>query len=259
MLLDIGTGTGLGLKMFNKFFFSEGIEPDISRSKIGKEEGLKIFNTPIEKFNPKRKYQFVTMIHSLEHFHNIKPIIKKVNKFLKLDGFLYIEVPDLNFKKFNWNENLYLAHIYNFCETSLINFGYLNGFRPCFRFYPDIINEGYSIAILFKKEKKRIKKKLIKPIPFSLIKKKFFPKKYLKEKTINFVLPEINDLSVSIKSSEISRSNVLETLKQKKFKYGKNIIISKKIKSNKIKKENLPIKKIEKKASLITYYAYKKK
>ena len=40
-LLDIGTGTGLGLRSFNKYFTSEGIEPDTSRSKIGKKKVLK--------------------------------------------------------------------------------------------------------------------------------------------------------------------------------------------------------------------------
>ena len=256
-LLDIGTGTGLGLRSFNKYFSSEGIEPDISRSKIGKNKGFKIYNQTVEKFRSNSKYQFVTMIHSLEHFHNIDKIVKKVKRLLMPGGYLYIEVPDLKFKKFNWNENLYLAHMYNFCEESLINLGFLNGFKPKYRFYPDLINEGYSIGILFQKEKKT-KKNLLKSVPFSLIKKKFFPKKYFNLKLINFILPEINDLSVSFKSSEISRTNVLETLKQKNFKYGKNIIIKKKLKNEKVIKEIFSIKKIKKKANLINYYAYKK-
>ena len=254
-LLDVGTGTGLGLVPFKKILMPEGLEPDNSRSRIGKKIGLKIHNQALEKFNSKKKYKFITMIHSLEHLHNISDNIKRLKNFLEDDGYLYLEVPDLNFKKFGWSENLYLGHIYNFCETSLLNFGYLNNLVPHFRFYPDLINNGYSIAILFKKTKQP-KKRLLNAISFSLVKKKFFPTKYLNKKFIKFLVPEINDLSFCFKNSSIIKSNVLKNFKQKKYTFKNKIIINQKIEKQKSTKEFFNFNKMKKKTNQIKYSAY---
>lgn len=259
-LLDVGTGTGLGLLEFRKKnFYPEGIEPDISRSRVGKKKNLKISELNIERFSSKKKYDVVTFVHSLEHLHNFKSALKKAIDMLKFDGYIYIEVPNLHFNNFGVDENLYLGHMYNFSEASLLNLKYFFEIEPIYRFYPDLEENNYSIAIMFKKTQKQIKKLKLRKLKLSLIKKKFFPNKLKNKKHITFDVELINDLSMTLKSSNNVFSNVYENYKQKKIFISKNQILKTKKISQIIKTEKkINIKRLKKIALKCNYKAYSK-
>ena len=144
-----------------------------------KPKGLKIHNNEIGKFKSKKKFDIITFVHSLEHLHNMKFALLKAIKLLKDDGYIYIEVPDLAFKNFGVHENLYMGHIYNFSEYSLLYLKNKFNLIPITRFYPDIDNSNYSIAILFQKKKNVIFNNQIKKFDYSYVKSKFFPKKLI--------------------------------------------------------------------------------
>ena len=241
-LLDMGTGTGLGLLELKKLNFKcEGLEPDISRSKIGKSKGLKIYNIEIEKFKSKKKYDVITFVHSFEHLHNMHHALSKAIKLIKNEGYIYIEVPDLAFKNFGIHENLYMGHIYNFSEFSLIYLKNKFDLIPITKFYSDIDNSKYSIAILFQKKKNDIPIKSIKKFDFSYIKSKFFPKNLSNLNYLKFEVPIINDLSMTYKSSFLVYQKLIDNFRQKKIKLSDNKI-TKTLKKKKIKN----IKKIKK-------------
>jgi SAM-dependent methyltransferase len=263
-LLDMGTGTGLGLLAFKKLNFNcEGLEPDISRSKIGRSKGLRIHNTEIEKFKSKKKFDIITFIHSFEHLHNMRLALLKAIKLLKDGGYIYIEVPDLAFKNFGVHENLYLAHIYNFSEYSLVYLKNKFNLVPISRFYSDIDNSNYSIAILFQKKRKKNDtfNNQIKKFNYSHVKSKFFPKKLINLNYLKFEVPKINDLSMTYKSSSLVYEKLFDNYKQKKIIIDDNKTIKtleikkiKKIKKN--KKSKINYKKLKKQSKIVIERKY---
>lgn len=120
-VLDVGTGTGTGLKAFkNKQWKCKGVEPVSVRAKVGKELGIDITVQGIEEFleNNIEKYDLVMLIQTLEHIKNPKKFLEKISKIVKDDGFLYVEVPDLR-NYVNWRDALYYAHMNNFAIDTM--------------------------------------------------------------------------------------------------------------------------------------------
>ena len=153
-ILDVGCGTGTGLKSFeDQGFEVTGIEPDHSRAKIGRQlYNVNIVETTIDDYKiESEKFYVVTCIHSLEHFHNPLIVMKSISNLAKEGGYVYIEVPDfVDFVK-DWNDAIFLAHISNFSENNLSLLGASVGLRPLIRSYPK--SSGYvHLGILFHKD-----------------------------------------------------------------------------------------------------------
>lgn len=125
-IIDIGTGPGMWLKAFlDKGWDVTGIEPDPFRAKVGKEKhGLNVIVMTIEQYkNNSESYDLATIIHVLEHFHSPVEILAN------------IEVPDI--KKFvSWKDSLYMEHMNNFSEDSLLFLAGRVGLIPKYRFSP---------------------------------------------------------------------------------------------------------------------------
>lgn len=129
-LLDIGCGPGTGLLAFRELGFTlAAIEPDISRGKIAREKGFTVFGHGWESHDSTTSHDVVTCIHSLEHFHNTQDFLQKAAGFLDDDGILLIEVPNFFENVEDWNDSLYLAHMYNFHETTLTGLCEAQGWR----------------------------------------------------------------------------------------------------------------------------------
>lgn len=99
-LLDIGTGSGLFLKEALKFNLkATGIEPSkYIYSNLKNIKKINIINATFEDFfkKNKNKFDFITMIHVIEHSVNPIQWIKKTAKILNKNGVLFIETPNLN-------------------------------------------------------------------------------------------------------------------------------------------------------------------
>ncbi|HET7099031.1 MAG TPA: class I SAM-dependent methyltransferase [Patescibacteria group bacterium] len=85
--LDLGCGIGYLLKEVGADE-KVGVESDIKYVKV---KGIKIY--PEVSKVPKRQFDLVTSIHSLEHVSKPLDYLKKMVEFVKYGGYLVIEVP----------------------------------------------------------------------------------------------------------------------------------------------------------------------
>lgn len=153
-ILDIGCGPGTGLKAFQDQGWNvTGVEPDPVRAKVANEtHNLNVLNCTAEAMpNQKEKYDLITIIQVLEHFHHPKEFVAHCLKQLKDDGLIYLEVPHLHYFC-NWEDSLYLEHMCNFTENTLTKLGDELGLRPVKRYTARTRIDGYDhMGILFAK------------------------------------------------------------------------------------------------------------
>ena len=207
--IDVGCGTGTGLHKFEEQDFEVvGIEPDPSRSKVGKElYGAVIYEDTVEKFKTDEKFDVLTFIHSLEHIHDPLNTLKKMTSLVKMDGLIYIEVPDMKHHVKDWNDIIYLGHLSNFSLKNLLILGEKAHLEPVARFK---MSHGPHLGVLFKK-KKLIKKKKTKitekSLTFNMVMtlySKNLEKKNKFKTPIKVSIPFINDLSLSYVTNQNS-------------------------------------------------------
>ena len=159
-ILDIGCGPGTGLKAFQDQGWSvTGVEPDPVRAKVANEtHKLNVLNCTAEAMpDQKEKYDLVTIIQVLEHFHHPREFVAHCLKQMKDDGLIYLEVPHLHYFC-NWEDSLYLEHMCNFTENTLVKLGETLGLKPVKRYTARTRIDGYNhMGILFaKKDNERI-------------------------------------------------------------------------------------------------------
>lgn len=95
-LLDIGCALGDGCLLFKKHFPKAEISgADFSKVGIekakGKTDEIHFFVLDISKEDPPKKYDYITLIHTLEHFNDPYPIVDKCLNFV--NEALIIQVP----------------------------------------------------------------------------------------------------------------------------------------------------------------------
>lgn len=204
-ILDIGCGPGTGLDAFSDLGFNVvGVDPDESRAKIAVEKGHTIHMDQFSTFETDRKFDFITLIHSLEHFQNPEVFLKKALDFASSNTLFYVEVPDVLDHVLDWNDSLYLAHISNFNATSLENLAQRCGWELVERVNPYAgteLHQGH-LAILFKPTDIKTKpaKRLNREIVESIRLRYFNGIPELKEVgPVRFELKEVNDISLGYK------------------------------------------------------------
>lgn len=127
-LLDIGSGYGYFLDEASKIGLdTEGIEPSSSLTSDSINQLIKsLHNTTFEKFfliNQGLKYDFITIIHVIEHMPNPKRIIQMACRLLAPGGILYIETPNLDSHLYRAEQNNYTFltppdHLWIFSKNS---------------------------------------------------------------------------------------------------------------------------------------------
>jgi len=95
-VLDIGSGLGDGCLLFKRHFPQADVEgADFSKVAIEKSKrktnDIKYFELDISKENPHRRYDYITLIHILEHFNDPYIIVDKCLSFV--NKALIIECP----------------------------------------------------------------------------------------------------------------------------------------------------------------------
>lgn len=120
-VLDVGSGTGVFLKeMQNRKHFVRGLDLDPRYVLFLKKKNLKVFCKPLNKLRLKRKFDLITFNKVLEHVNNPVKMLKESLKFLKKDGFIYIEVPDAKARKKGKNSGEFCPdHLQLFSKFSL--------------------------------------------------------------------------------------------------------------------------------------------
>ena len=96
-ILEIGTGTGVHLIMFDKLGFSvTGVEPDSKNVHLINQKLThgKCINVFMEDFERKEKFDVIYLYHSLEHMVRPDLLLKECHSLLQKDGIIIIAVPD---------------------------------------------------------------------------------------------------------------------------------------------------------------------
>jgi 2-polyprenyl-3-methyl-5-hydroxy-6-metoxy-1,4-benzoquinol methylase len=96
-LLDIGSGLSVFLYTLSKKvrWDIQGIEPDLNFVNFAKKKlKLNVTRSTLEKIKSKNKYDIISLNKVIEHVKNPSLFLKKTNRMLKDNGYVYIEVPD---------------------------------------------------------------------------------------------------------------------------------------------------------------------
>ena len=92
-ILDIGCGDGKFLHTLKSGGFKDLTGMDLFIDEENMQEGIKIFQSSLEDFNPGRKYDVITSNHSFEHMDNQLENLKCFERLVKHDGVIVIRIP----------------------------------------------------------------------------------------------------------------------------------------------------------------------
>ena len=128
MLLDVGCGAGFFLKLAaDNGFRTKGVElsqyaADYARTTMG----LDVFHGELAdaQFEPEQ-FDVVTLWHVIEHVHDPKRFLQRINKLLKPGGFLALEVPNIGsigarIAGMDWEMLAPREHFYYFTKATII-------------------------------------------------------------------------------------------------------------------------------------------
>jgi len=120
-LLDVGAGGGEFTYLSGKLgFMSQGIEPNIGYSNYAREEyGIKIETGQLS--NVVGKINVITMFHALEHIPNPIKTFELLFGLLRDDGYLLIEVPNIETNDASPHNIYFRAHIHYFSASTLVS------------------------------------------------------------------------------------------------------------------------------------------
>lgn len=127
-LLDIGSGYGFFLHEAQKEHYNVmGIEPSKALYQYSKTHSqAHLVNTNLTLFveTSKERYDFITLIHVIEHMHDPASTIKEITSLLKPGGILYIETPNLDSHLYHVEQDGYTFltppdHLWIFSQFSM--------------------------------------------------------------------------------------------------------------------------------------------
>lgn len=132
-VLDIGCSNGIFLDLYNT---SEtwGVEPSTTANSL-RSTAHRIINTYFEKAKlPENYFDLIIMNHTLEHVKDAGIVLAKINRLLKKDGILFVDVPNaggLGSKLLGdkWPYRLPDEHTYQFTKKSLSGLVRDSGFK----------------------------------------------------------------------------------------------------------------------------------
>ena len=157
-LLDYGCGTGEFLNTMKTSGWNvTGIEPgDSAREMAIKNYGLDVKRYEELQGLDENRFDVITLWHVLEHVHELKPVIQKINRLLKPDGCIIVAVPNYKstdaelYKKY-WAAYDLPRHLYHFSPQSMNKLLTDNGMElagkrimPFDSFYVSMLSEKYK-------------------------------------------------------------------------------------------------------------------
>ena len=119
-LLDVGAGGGEFTYVSSQLGFdSTGIEPNIGYSNYAKDQYQANVKTG-QLADVDGKFDVITMFHVMEHIPDPIKTFKKLYDLLNEDGFLFIEVPNIESFSQSPGNTFFKAHIHYFSAATLI-------------------------------------------------------------------------------------------------------------------------------------------
>lgn len=133
-LLDIGANFGVFVEEANKLGAKAvGLEINRAFAENVQNREIPVFYGDIESYDFKYKFDVITLFHVLEHLKDPLKIIRKVRDLLVDDGFLVLEVPNIqsylaNKDRLSW-KYIALEHIFYYSPETLKKILQKEGFR----------------------------------------------------------------------------------------------------------------------------------
>jgi len=145
-VLDAGSGRGEYVLEMSKYFKKVvGVEPFKDAYAFGvkstpkKIKNVAFYNSGIEKYNSKEKYDLIVMLTVFEHLKNPKNAFNKVFSLLKKDGVVYLTAPN----KYWLFEQHYGLPFLSWLPLSVANI-YLKTFRGVPSYEDSSYSRGYT-------------------------------------------------------------------------------------------------------------------
>ena len=123
-VLDVGCGYGQILSAIKSKYSAKvfGVEPSKKIAALGKKYfDIEIKPVVLEEYNSENKYDVVMCLHTLEHVNDPINFIETLKQYLKPEGVMYIEVPNVMVPTggFHIDKFLYNEHLFTYSESSL--------------------------------------------------------------------------------------------------------------------------------------------
>lgn len=132
-VIDFGSGSGYLLKAFKDKGLKRLLGLDFSKKMCEfakKKYRIKFLSGDFLKQKISQKYDLATCIQTLEHLINPQKFFIKVKSILNTNGYLFIEVPDSDFPRYDQLPDYYVFdHLFHFTEKNLCNILEDNGFE----------------------------------------------------------------------------------------------------------------------------------
>ena len=118
-LLDVGAGGGEFTYLSGRLgFISQGIEPNIGYSNYARKEyGINIQTGQLADVD--QKFNIISMFHALEHIPDPIKTFKLLYELMDQNGYLFVEVPNIETKDASPNNIYFKAHIHYFSASTL--------------------------------------------------------------------------------------------------------------------------------------------
>lgn len=134
VVVEIGAGAGGILRAFLEGGSTViGCDYGDEYLKYGARNGIDLRSGGIENI-PSKSADIVIYCHVLEHILDLNYEFENLQRILKPDGFVYVEVPGIFFVHYTYRGNflkfLQNAHLYHFSKKSLISLMSKFGFQP---------------------------------------------------------------------------------------------------------------------------------
>jgi 2-polyprenyl-3-methyl-5-hydroxy-6-metoxy-1,4-benzoquinol methylase len=95
--LDIGCAAGYFLQILQEMGWqAEGIELEREMRGTVSDKGFTVYDTPLEFFEPRKKYSLITLFDVFEHLPNLHRNIEKLTSILDAQGSIALVTPDFN-------------------------------------------------------------------------------------------------------------------------------------------------------------------
>jgi SAM-dependent methyltransferase len=151
-VLDIGSGGGEFAYLLSKLGFTvQGIEPNEGYGNYSKTEyglDVKIGFAQNTEFAA-QSFDFVMMNHVLEHVDNPSLVLNKIQGWLKNEGLLAIEVPNVEAVCQSPKSTFHTAHLFNFNPATLSLLVEKSGFSVITSF---LSKDGGNISLIARKD-----------------------------------------------------------------------------------------------------------
>lgn len=148
-IFEVGSAAGFLLKGFEmEGWKCHGIEPNDKIARFGRDElKLDISTGDFENFDSNTKYDLITLIQVIGHFHDLDKAMRNVSRLINSEGFVLVESWDMKslvarvFGK-NWHE---------YCPPSVIHWYSHQTLVQLFNYYGfELVSKGRPVKrILF--------------------------------------------------------------------------------------------------------------